>query len=41
MLLLFSTRFWACGYCGLILDELVGSSVYCAAVSRILYVRRN
>ena len=30
MLLLFSTRVWACGYCGLILDELVGLSIYCA-----------
>ena len=23
-MLLFSTRSWACGYCGLTLDELVG-----------------
>ena len=40
-MLLFSTRLWACGYCGLLLDELVGLSVYRAAVTRVLYMRRN
>ena len=29
------------GYCGLIRDELVGLSVYRAAIIRVLYVRRN
>ena len=33
---LFSTSLWAGGYCGLILDELVGSLVYRAAVTRVL-----
>ena len=40
-MLLFSTRLWACGYCGLIFDELVSLWVYRAAVTRVLYVRRN
>ena len=38
---LFLTSLWACGYCGLILDELVGLLVYRAAVTRVLYVRWN
>ena len=35
------TSSWAWGYCGLVLDELVGLSVYRAADTRVLYVRRN
>ena len=32
-MLSFSTCLWACGYCGLILDEPVGLSVYRAATA--------
>ena len=41
MLLLFSTRLRACGYCGLIIDELAGLWVYRATVTRVLYVGLN